>query len=67
MMSSITLWNSPELWWILFYEPVHIKAVVKLDGGKKRSHGQFREAVYKEKCLVTEFKETLMMNYIYYV
>lgn len=35
-MASIIPGNSPELWWILFYEPVHIKAVVKLDGRKKK-------------------------------
>ena len=36
-MSSIMLHNSPELWWILSYEPVHVKAVVKLDGRKEKT------------------------------
>lgn len=35
MVLSVTLWNSPEFWWILFYEPIHVKAVVKLDGRKE--------------------------------
>ena len=31
--------------------------------GKKRHHGQFRKAVHKEKCLVTELKETLNQSW----
>lgn len=36
LTSSIILQNSPELWWILSYKPVHVKAVVKLDGRKEK-------------------------------
>lgn len=32
--------DSPEFWWVLLYEPVHVKAVVKLDGVKKKSKAQ---------------------------
>lgn len=32
--------DSPEFWWVLLYEPVHVKAVVKLDGAKKKSEAQ---------------------------
>lgn len=28
--------DSPEFRWILLYEPVHVKAVVKLDGEKEK-------------------------------
>lgn len=35
MISSISLSYSPEYRWILFYKPVDVKAVVKLDGGRK--------------------------------
>lgn len=35
-MPSLIMWNSPELRWILSYEPVHVKAVVKLDGGTRK-------------------------------
>ena len=59
LTSPIILQNSPELWWILSYEPVHVKAVVKLDGRKEKTPWAIQKAVPKEDCLVTELKGTL--------
>lgn len=46
--------DSPELPWILSYEPVHVKTVVKLDGGKEKqvSHGGLSQAVYTASWVV---------------
>lgn len=59
--------DSPEFWWILLYEPVHIKAVVKLDGGEKKSKSatcMFTRTITKLKGFLKQPHATVFINLV---